>query len=123
MRLRRHCNQLLRQWTHRNPLNMDAYPPDYIAHNLPLVVLSGLGDESRLESNPSAHRLLQVNGTPIDSEIPTVTGERAEQLLQEFLKTDASDAPWNSRPAKSRGNLTGFRVRAVGRVGQTPLHR
>ena len=102
---------------------MDAYPPEYVAHNLPLVVLSGLGDKSKLRNIQRTHRLLQGSGTPIDSEIPTVTGECAERLLQEFLKADASDAPWNSRPVKSRGNLTGFRVRAVGRVGQPPRHR
>ncbi|KAJ9668593.1 hypothetical protein H2201_001235 [Coniosporium apollinis] len=102
---------------------MDAYPPDYVAHNLPLVVLSGLGDESRLQDSGPVYKLLQENGTPIDSEIPTVTGERAEQLLQEFFKTDASDAPWNSRPVKSRGNLSGFRVRAVGREYILPARK
>lgn len=100
---------------------MDAYPPEYVAHNLPLVVVSGLGSIPELESIPAVHDVLPGRGaTTISSELPQITGERADQLLEEFLNSDGRDAPWNGRPGSRRGGLIGFRLRAVGRVGQAP---
>lgn len=97
---------------------MDAYPPEYVAHNLPLVVASGLGSIPELESIPAVHDVLPGRGaTTISSELPQITGERADQLLEEFLNADGRDAPWNGRPGSRRGGLIGFRLRAVGRVG------
>ncbi|KAF2189658.1 hypothetical protein K469DRAFT_736937 [Zopfia rhizophila CBS 207.26] len=95
---------------------MDAYPLDYVLHNLPFVVLSGLDSAPELESRSPIQDVLPGGATTtLSSEIPPVTGERAQQLLQEFLNVDGRDAPWNGRLGTRRGNLIGFRLRAVGR--------
>ncbi|OCK78926.1 hypothetical protein K432DRAFT_355870 [Lepidopterella palustris CBS 459.81] len=95
---------------------MDAYPPEYVTHNLPLVIISGLGSDPELETLPPIHDVLPGRGTTdISSELPPVTGERANQLLQEFLSTDGRDAPWNARQSNRKGSLIGYRLRAIGR--------
>ncbi|KAF2266850.1 hypothetical protein CC78DRAFT_614666 [Lojkania enalia] len=100
---------------------MDAYPAEYTVHNLPFIVLSGLEAQSDLESVPPVQEVLPGRAvTTISSEIPSVTGPRAQQLLQEFLGADGSDAPWNARGALRKGSLMGFRLRAVGRDFQLP---
>jgi solute carrier family 25 protein 38 len=102
---------------------MDAYPPEYIAHNLPLIVLSGLGSSPDLEAIPPVQDVLPGrHSTPISSELPPVTGQRADQLLQEFLSTDARDAAWNNTTDARKGVVRGLRIRPVGRVGQVPPH-
>lgn len=101
---------------------MDAYPPEYALHNLPFIVLSGLDTTHELESPPPIQHVLPGRATTtISSEIPPVTGERAQQLLQEFLNADGTNAPWNARGLNRRGNILGFRTRTVGRVGQECL--
>ncbi|KAF2274519.1 uncharacterized protein EI97DRAFT_435057 [Westerdykella ornata] len=100
---------------------MDAYPPDYVAHNLPLIVLSGLETADERNAPPPVQHVLPGRATTtISSELPPVTGERAQQLLQQFLDADGSHAPWNGRNLDRRANLIGFRVRAVGREFKLP---
>ncbi|KAF2089057.1 hypothetical protein K490DRAFT_38133 [Saccharata proteae CBS 121410] len=94
---------------------MDAYPPDYVEHNLPLLVLSGLATETPPAPIAKSHTLIQEHGFTVESEVPAVTGDRAEQLRQEFLNADASNSPWNARRSKTRGDVIGFKIRAVGR--------
>jgi len=100
---------------------MDAYPEEYVAHNLPLIVLSGLGSTDGADTSSRPHNVLEENGAVVSTELPPVPGEQAKQLLQEFLNADAKDAPWNGRPGRNKSGLIGFRMRAVGRVGQTPV--
>ncbi|KAF2472011.1 uncharacterized protein BDR25DRAFT_342051 [Lindgomyces ingoldianus] len=98
---------------------MDAYPPEYVLHNLPFIVLSGLEAKPELESLPDIQHVMPGRAaTTVNSEIPPVTGKRAQLLRSEFLAADESDAPWNGRTRK--GNLLGFRLRAVGRHFQFP---
>src|SRR5207248_8802671 len=41
--------------------------------------------------------------------------------LRAFLAGDSSDAPWNNRATPVKGENGGtFRIKSVGRVGQTP---
>ncbi|GME25466.1 hypothetical protein GTA08_BOTSDO03296 [Neofusicoccum parvum] len=94
---------------------MDVYPPQYVEHNLPFVVLSGLGETPSEDSNYQPHPLLRERGIEIDSAVPVVTGQRVDQLRQEFLSADARDAPWNNLRTKARGDHVGFRLKAVGR--------
>lgn len=94
---------------------MDAYPLQFVEHNLPFVVLSGLGEKPSDDSQP--HPLLKVHGIEIDSAVPVVSGDRADQLRQEFLSADARDAPWNGLRIRARGDHVGFKLKAVGRVG------
>lgn len=97
---------------------MEAYPEQYVAHNLPLIVLSGLGETALDEKSSDSPPWRE--GAKITSELPTITGERAEQLLGDFLKADGSDLPWNNRASKVKGGLLGFKFKTVGRVGQAP---
>ncbi|KAJ4341846.1 hypothetical protein N0V87_001511 [Didymella glomerata] len=95
---------------------MEAYPPAYVQHNLPFIVLSGLGSQAELQPPPSVHDVLPGRASVrTSSEIPAVTGERADQLLQDFLSADGTNAPWNARAASRRDLGHGFRIRAVGR--------
>ncbi|KAH7114396.1 Gryzun, putative trafficking through golgi-domain-containing protein [Dendryphion nanum] len=100
---------------------MDAYPPEYVLHNLPFIVLSGLDATKELEPLPLIHQVLPGRATTtVNSDIAPVTGDRAHQLLQEFLGADGTDAPWNSRGGHRRDNLYGFRIRTVGREFRFP---
>lgn len=101
---------------------MDAYPTDYVFHNLPLVLLSGIEAQHDLQPlAPVQHVLPGKRCTTVNSDIPLLTTDRGKQLLQEFLNVDGSDAPWNGRPESRKGSLIGFRFRTAGRVGQAPL--
>lgn len=98
---------------------MDAYPEDYVAHNLPLILLSGLGSDTE-DSSEDFHGPSAFGGAGIRifSDFPNLTDGTAEELLQLLLDEDGSTAPWNARHnAGSTGGI-GFRVKKVGRVGQ-----
>lgn len=102
---------------------MDAYPPDYVDHNLPLILLSGLGSDSESDSQNSsaledAKYPLSSHGHQIFSDFPLVTDPPAEKLLNALLSEDASRTPWNSRYEGATTGSIGFRVKRVGRVGQ-----
>lgn len=100
---------------------MEAYPLDYVSHNLPFIVLSGLTISQEVDPPPPAHDVLPGRAvTNISTDIPPVEGQRAGELLQEFLNADGTGAPWNGRGFSRRGLTHGFRIRAVGRVGQAP---
>jgi hypothetical protein len=86
---------------------MDGYAPAYVAHNVPLLVVSGLG------SPPKDDTKLQIGGARIISEIPSVESDDAQALLRHFEDSDASDLTWNGREHNGRNN---FRVKVVGRV-------
>ena len=97
---------------------MEEYPSDFVLHNLPFIVLSGLGTSTELEAPRRVQDALPGRAvTLISSEIPSATGDRANELLREFLSADGTQAPWNGRGFSRRGLTHGFRIRAVGRVG------
>ena len=97
---------------------MDGYPGTYVSHNLPLIILSGLGSGSGHASGTGSYPLLHENGFRITSDIPPVTGSNAEQLLRIFLDADASKGRWNRRHENEPVSNIGFQVKEVGRVGQ-----
>lgn len=100
---------------------MDAYPEDYVAHNLPLVLLSGLGpdtDSLSEDGHGNLNSLSEGNGIRIFSDFPNLTDSTAEELLQVLLDEDGSGAPWNARHNAGKAGGIGFRVKKVGRVGQ-----
>lgn len=101
---------------------MDGYPEDYVTHNLPFVLLSGLDAGADDGAQPSGvqHPLLHEKGTKIYSDFPSLSGPVAEELRRIFLEEDASEAPWNSRNDFERSGRIGFRLKSVGRVGQHP---
>lgn len=101
---------------------MDGYPAHYVSHNLPFVILFGLGstDPKPRDLIEDEYPLLQEKGIYISSDLPNVTGPAAEELQSCFHDFDAKDAAWNNRPGKGKMGTTGFTYRHVGRVGQTP---
>jgi hypothetical protein len=91
---------------------MDGYAPAYVAHNVPLLVVSGLGTQSQDKS--------KVLGSAIQivSEIPPVESEDGHILLRHFKDSDGGDLAWNAREYSGRNK---FRVKAVGRVVSADL--
>ncbi|KAI3146112.1 hypothetical protein CBS147325_4858 [Penicillium roqueforti] len=103
---------------------MDAYPEDYVNHNLPLVLLSGLeaGPENDTKTSLS-YPLLSEKGTHIFSDFPHLSGAVAEELRSLLLLEDSSQMPWKSRVTVS-GNTTtaniGYRIKSSGRSCRLP---
>ena len=85
---------------------MDGYAPAYLAHNVPLLVVSGLGSQPRDKSIQGAIQLA--------SEIPPVDSEDAQVILRHFKDSDAGKLAWNAREHSGRNK---FKVKVVGRVG------
>jgi len=86
---------------------MDGYAPAYVAHNVPLLVVSGL--DSAPQDKPKAPE----GAIRIASEIPPVESEDAQVLLRHFKDSDAGELAWNAREYSGRNK---FRVKTVGRV-------
>nr|KMM68204.1 hypothetical protein CPAG_04535 [Coccidioides posadasii RMSCC 3488] len=103
---------------------MDAYPLDYVGHNLPLVLLSGIepaGQESlHLPSSDVTYPQLNENGIQIFSDFPPLTDATAKRLLVDLLAEDASKSPWNARAYGGKVGGIGFRVKRVGRTYTLP---
>jgi hypothetical protein len=96
------------------PTPMDVYPPEFISHEAPLLIVSGLGSPDKYSEIPP-YPLLE-SGPLVSSELPPVTTEPAPQLLDCFLRSDATGI-WAGRPERGvKGTPPVFRIRAVGRV-------
>ncbi|KAJ5345852.1 hypothetical protein N7452_003856 [Penicillium brevicompactum] len=101
---------------------MEAYPEDYVNHNLPLVLLSGLeaGDDSEASSG---YPLLTEKGTHIFSDFPPLSGGVAEELRSFFLQEDGTHMPWKSRVNVSGNTATAnisYRIKSSGRSCRLP---
>ena len=96
---------------------MDGYPGHYISHNVPLIVLSGLGTASTSDGAEVRYPLFQEKGVRISSESPSISSREAEELSTCFRDFDARDAAWNRRPSKGKMGTMSFTYRHVGRVG------
>jgi hypothetical protein len=86
---------------------MDGYAPAYVAHNVPLLVVSGL------DSAPQDKSIAPEGAIRIASEISPVESEDAQVLLRHFKDSDAGELAWNAREYSGRNK---FRVKTVGRV-------
>jgi hypothetical protein len=86
---------------------MDGYAPAYVAHNVPLLVVSGL------DSAPQDKSKAPEGAIRLASEIPPVESEDAQVLLRHFKDSDAGELAWNAREHSGRNK---FRVKTVGRV-------
>ena len=97
---------------------MESYPPQFIAHNVPLVTVLGLETPAEIEGANEEQHLLggHDNGFSYSTELPPVTGSAAEALRQAFRDLDARDAAWNSRPGPGKMGSMAFTSRDVGRV-------
>jgi hypothetical protein len=100
---------------------MEAFPPTYVEHQLPLVVLSGLGERQNAGQNgPSLPR--QESGTRITTTSPECTSERASQLLDQLLQ-DGRDEAWNPSALPGPTGQLKYYMKAIGRVGTAPSLR
>ncbi|PWW77011.1 hypothetical protein C7212DRAFT_357436 [Tuber magnatum] len=90
---------------------MDAYPTEFITHETPLLILSGLGEP---EAQTPAYPLLEEGGFKTSSELPPVTTSASVQLLECFQRFDASSGVWSGR-AERLAKSPAFRIRAIGR--------
>ena len=101
---------------------MEAYPPDYVQHNLPLILLSGLAasNDGNGVSSDNCRNLLE-GGFRIKSDAPPLTGRGAEALLQNFLATTSSDEHANGSSIAREHQGGRYKIRSIGRVGQTPF--
>jgi hypothetical protein len=86
---------------------MDGYAPAYVAHNVPLLVVSGLDSQVQEKSTTLE------DGIRITSEIPSVESEDGQVLLRHFKDSDAGNLAWNAREHSGRNK---FRVKTIGRV-------
>jgi hypothetical protein len=99
---------------------MNAFPADYVVHNLPLLLFSGLEPESNKEQAAVDHAkvLLQEGGFRIKTDAPPVSGDVADILRESLLQSDASLANWNGKAIAAKEYAGGYKIRSVGRVGQ-----
>lgn len=98
---------------------MEAFPEDYIAHNLPLILLSGIGhsEQAASESTERSRNLLQEGGFRIRTDVPSVTDPASENLLKTFFSFDSTIHGFNSKDVSARDSPGAFRIKRVGRVG------
>ena len=95
---------------------MEAYPRQYTEHSLPLIILSGLGEHQNGHS-PGTALPRQESGTKLSCSSLESEGERARTLLQQFLRFDGSNAPWNSQSLSGPSGMLKYSMKAIGRVG------
>lgn len=98
---------------------MQAFPEHYVSHNLPLIVLSGIGGDEEASSDlaDSSKNFLQEGGFRIRRETAPVGGPAADRLLQAFLDNDSSSNGSESKSAFTKDGPGAFRIKKVGRVG------
>ncbi|KKK16729.1 hypothetical protein ARAM_004173 [Aspergillus rambellii] len=102
---------------------MDAYPQDYVAHNLPFILLLGLEQDTSDDSKKEwdNYPLLKEKGVKIESDFPPLDESAAEELRSVFLGLDASRAPWDPRDdAFSEESGIEFKIKSVGRNYRLP---
>ncbi|KAM0146620.1 hypothetical protein ACHAPG_011043 [Botrytis cinerea] len=86
---------------------MDGYATQYVAHNLPLLVVSGLG----ADPSPTNARLKE-GGVLITSDVAPLESEDANFILQYFKNNGAENLPWNGYEHSEKNK---FRVKVIGR--------
>ena len=93
----------------------EGYPPEYVAHNTPFIVLSGLesADDSRRASLPQQYR---DGAIKIHSDVPVIAPDRAKELVAAFRAFERKDDQWDANPVAEGTELMGFRFKVIGRV-------
>ena len=89
---------------------MDGYSPAYVAHNVPLLIVSGLGNPPKLQNDPADHEVL------ISSDAPPVQGSDVADALRKYCQdNDYQNLAWNAREFNGR---SAFKIKVVGRVSK-----
>ncbi|EME50369.1 hypothetical protein DOTSEDRAFT_145191 [Dothistroma septosporum NZE10] len=100
---------------------MDAYPPLYTEHNLPLVLLSGLGEREDTGHQPHIPR--RESGAKIHGDSPDSRTDLAERLLGELLALDGSDHAWNSGALPGPSGAIKYQMKTIGRSYTLPARK
>lgn len=95
-------------------LDMDAYPAEYIRHELPLIALSGLGHFVEPSTPAPSSSWNPSPGAAIDRELGDVSVTFSRALRDEFFRADGTSFTWNGAGNPQRPGLMGFRFSAVG---------
>ena len=98
---------------------MEAFSEDYVRHNLPLILLSGIGrsEEAVVDPRERSSNLLQEGGFRIRTDIPPLTDPAAENVLRAFLAFNSASDAHNGRSTSPKGGPGAFKIKKVGRVG------
>lgn len=100
---------------------MESYPADYVVHNLPLVLLSGLEpDKAETPTGEATQEYLAEGGFRVRAELAPLRHPQIKDLRAALLSYDGSNAPWRVQPADKTEQAHAFKIRSVGRVGQAP---
>jgi hypothetical protein len=89
---------------------MDELPTDYTEHDLPLLVLSGLGHDGDSD-------VQNVSGTRVAIQSPECEGERAIHLRQQFVARDGRGSAWNANALPGPNGSLKYHLQPIGRVG------
>lgn len=98
---------------------MEAFPEDYVRHNIPLILLSGIGRNEEATAKPGerSSNLLQEGGFRIRTDIPPLTDPAAENVLRAFLAFDSESDAFGGRSTSPMVGPGAFKIKKVGRVG------
>lgn len=96
---------------------MNQFPVDYVAHNLPLILISGLESAKNgpSEENSKQRGVLYEGGFRIRTDEPPVRTQVAEYLLQAFLDHDGFEPEATGRVARNTDTKL-FKIKNIGRV-------
>lgn len=89
---------------------MDELPTEYTEHDLPLLVLSGLGHDGDSDAQ-------NVSGTRVTIQTPECEGERAVNLRQQFVARDGRGSAWNANALPGPNGSLKYHMQSIGRVG------
>lgn len=95
---------------------MDVYPTGYVEHNWPLLLLFGLDGQGEATTDAQERSLLQDGGFTVKSDLPPVSGDRVDSLVEELRKADGATQPWRPKASGNQGGLIGYRIKSTGRV-------
>ncbi|KAI5866212.1 Gryzun, putative trafficking through golgi-domain-containing protein [Durotheca rogersii] len=99
---------------------MDDYPAGSLDHNVPFLVVSGLG--AAPTKPPLADHDPREHGTLIRSELPSIDSREARTILRYIQEKDAAGLPWNSDSGDTSKKYK-FKIRAIGREFLLPPRR
>lgn len=99
---------------------MEAYPAQYVEHNLPLVLLSGLGCEDD-GGPPSTSN--NSHGVRIRIDSPECQSEQAERVLQELKSFEGTGRGWNYQSLPGPSGTIRYRMKTIGRSYTFPARK
>ncbi|KAI0113252.1 Gryzun, putative trafficking through golgi-domain-containing protein [Daldinia grandis] len=100
---------------------MDDFPAGSLDHNVPFLVVSGLGNASSSSTKSFlADPSLREQSILVRSELPLIESREAKIILRCIQEKDATDLPWNSRDASRKYK---FKIDTVGREFLLPPRR